>query len=139
MSVPESAETGRNQSLSDSLRTFWGVLVAILYARLDLATVELEEVGTHAVQVVVMSLAAIICIAMTIFFFLFFLVVFFWAQAALVLGIICIVGLLASVILVLIVRQMVLVRPKFLAQTLAELRRDVEGLRPKEKTGEIQS
>ena len=35
----------------------------------------------------------------------------------------------AAIVFVLIARSMILNRPKFLAQTLAELRSDVEGLR----------
>jgi hypothetical protein len=43
------------------------------------------------------------------------------------------------VIFVLIARHLILNRPKFLGQTLAELRRDVEALRPAAKTGETKS
>lgn len=123
-------------SLFSSLRSFWGVLIAILCTRLDLLTVELEEEANRAVQLIVVSLAAFLCIGMTIFFFLFFLIVVFWAHAAIVLGMVFTVCVLASVILILVARQMILNRPKFLSQTLTELRRDVEGLRPEVKTAE---
>jgi uncharacterized membrane protein YqjE len=129
MSVPESADSGQGSSLFSSLRSFWAVLISILSTRLDLASVELEETGTHALRTLMMGLAALLCLFMTIFFILFFLVVMFWPEAPLVLGIICIVCMLGSVSLFLATRQLLLTWPKFLAQTVAELKRDVEGLR----------
>jgi len=120
------------------LRSLWSVLLAILYTRLDLATVELEEVGTHAVRLLMLSLAALLCISMTIFFLLFFLVILSGTHLLLVLGIVCSLCIFASVGLVLATRHMVQNRPKFLAQTLAELRRDVEGLRSEIKAGKAQ-
>ncbi|SRR5260221_1781146 len=136
MSVPEGEGSGPNPGLFSSLRSFWSVLLAILYTRLDLATVELEEVGLHAMQVVVISLAALLCIGMTIFFFFFFLIVAFWDHAPLVVGIILIVCGTASATLALVARHLIVNRPKFLSQTLAELRRDVEGLRHDIKNAE---
>ncbi len=112
------------------MQSFWAVLIAILYTRLDLATVELEEIGTHTVQLIVVTLAALAAILMTVFFLLFFLVVTFWEQRIFVLGAVTAVSLLISVSLVLAARALIRNRPKFLAQTLAELRRDVEGIRP---------
>jgi uncharacterized membrane protein YqjE len=115
------------------------MLIAILYTRLDLATSELEEVATHAVQLVVVSLAALLCISTAFFFAMFFFLALFWEDRVLVLGIIFGIYFIASVIFVLIARHLILNRPKFLGQTLAELRRDVEALRPAAKTGETKS
>jgi len=137
MSVPEGEGSGQNLSLFSSLRSFWSVLLAILCTRLDLATVELEEVGTHGVRVIVISLAALLSISMTVFFLLCFLLVLAGTHLLLVLGIVCCVCVLTSIGLVLAARHMIQNRPKFLAQTLAELRRDVEGLRRDVKTGEV--
>ena len=129
MSVPESEGSGPNPGLFSSLRSFWSVLLAILYTRLDLATVELEEVGTHIVQVLLVCLAALICIGMTIFFLLFFVVVLSGKYLPEVLGLVCTLCIIASAGLVLAARYLIVNRPRFLSQTLAELRRDVEGLR----------
>ncbi|MCE0483395.1 MAG: phage holin family protein [Methylacidiphilales bacterium] len=139
MPAPEGAEKPAQPSLFDSLRVFWGVLVAIVYARLDLATLELEEAGTYAVKLILISLAALFCIALTIFFFLCFLVVLSGTHLLLVLGIICVTCLAVGAILVLAARKMIAARPKFLGQTLAELRKDVEKIRPDLKTTESKS
>jgi uncharacterized membrane protein YqjE len=130
MPVPENLDPGSSPGLFSNLRSFWGVLVAILYTRLDLATAELEESGTHALRLIVLSLAAVLAVVMSVFFLFFFLIVIFWDNREIVVGIILAVSVLFSAILCLIVRRMVVERPKFLGQTLAELRRDVEGLRP---------
>jgi len=136
MAAPESVDsgTGPNPSLYNSLRSFWGVLVAILYTRLDLATLELEEEATRAVQLVAVIMGALLCIGITLFFIMFFLVVAFWEQRVLVLGIICSVGVIGCAVLVLVARKMIIERPKFLSHTLAELKRDVERLKPVHKT-----
>ncbi|MCE0498336.1 MAG: phage holin family protein [Methylacidiphilales bacterium] len=130
MPVPENLDPGPSPGLFSNLRSFWGVLVAILYTRLDLATTELEESGTHAVRLIVVTLAAVLVIVMTFFFLFFFLIVVFWKEADVILGIVTIICVLSSTALVLVARHLILERPKFLAQTLAELRRDAESLRP---------
>jgi len=136
MADPESAGSGPRSSLFSSIRSFWGVLLAILYTRLDLVTVELEEEASRALQLIVVGLGAMFCVGLTVFFFLFFLVVAFWAEAVIILAVVSIISLLASVTLILAARHMVLTRPKFLSQTLAELRRDVEALRAEMKAAE---
>ena len=139
MSAPESVDSGANPSLFVSLRSFWGVIVAILYTRLDLVTLELEEEATRAVQLVAVIVAALLCLGMTIFFLLCFLVIISGSYLPLVLGIITGLCVIGTTVLVIVAKQMIENRPKFLSQTLAELRRDVEGLRPVTKTEEKSS
>jgi uncharacterized membrane protein YqjE len=139
MSVPGSVESGTNPTLFSSLRSFWSVLIAILYTRLDLLTVELEEEAKRAVQLVVISVAALLCASMAVFFLMFFLIALFWEHRLVVLGIVFGSYVLASLGLFLTARSMLLKRPKFLSQTLAELRLDVEGLRPAVKTEKAKS
>jgi len=140
MAAPESVESGASTGLFSSLRSFWGVLLTILYTRIDLATIELEEEVTRAVQLVIVTLAGVLCLSMAIFFLSLFVIAYYWyTHRFLVLGIVFGVYLLASVILLLVARYMLLNRPKFLSQTLTELRRDVEGLRTAAKTGEAKS
>jgi len=138
MSVPDSVEPGAPSGLFASLRSFWSVLLAILYTRLDLATAELEEEATRSIQLIIVTLAGMLCLSMAIFFLSLFIIAYYWyTHRLLVLGLVFGVYLIASVILLLISRSMLLNRPKFLSQTLTELRRDVEGLRAATiKTGE---
>jgi len=134
MAEPESVDPGAGPSLFSSLRSFWGVIVAIVYTRLDLLTLELEEEAVRAVQLVAVIIGALLCLGITVFFIMFFLVVAFWDERVLVFSIICSIGIIGTAALAFIARKMILERPKFLSHTLAELKRDVEGLRPKPET-----
>jgi uncharacterized membrane protein YqjE len=137
MSVPGKAESGGTPTLFLSLRSFWSVLVAILHTRLDLLTVELEEEAKRAVQLVVVGVTGLLCASMAVFFLMFFLIALFWENRLVVLGLVFGFYVIASLILFFIARSMILSRPKFLSQTLAELQRDVESLRPATKTEEV--
>jgi len=132
MPVPESAGSEPNPSLFSSLRSFWSVLVSILYTRLDLLTIELEEEAKRTVHLILVSLAGLLFGCMTVFFLMFLLIASFWdgPYRLLVLGIVFGINVLATLTLVLIARSLILKRPKFLSHTLAELRRDEESLRP---------
>jgi len=115
--------------LFNSLRSFGGVLLATLCTRFDLATVELEEQAIFAAQLVVAGLVAVICFSTAFFFLMMLLIAIFWAEKVLVISIILGVYLLGGIICVAVARAMVDNRPKLLEQTLAELRKDVDGLR----------
>jgi uncharacterized membrane protein YqjE len=134
MSMParDSARSDAPPALFASLRNFCSILVSIAYARLDLVTVELEEQAVHAVQLIVISLAGLLCVGTAIFFLMFLLIALVWdtAYRFLALGGVFVFYVIASLILILVARKMLLNRPKFFEQTLTELRRDVEGLRP---------
>jgi len=130
MPAPESIGPGASPGLFASLRSFWGVVVAILYTRLDLVTAELEDEGIRLVKFVGASLVSVLCLHTAFFFAMFFLLALVWdtEYRLWVLGGIFAVYFIAGIVLLLVARNMILGRPKFLAQTLAELRRDVEEL-----------
>jgi len=131
MPAPEGTGPGASTGLFASLRSFWSVLVAILYTRLDLVTSELEDEGIRLMKLLVAGLFSLLCFFTAFFWATFLLLAIFWDTSyrlgvlAGIFGIYFIVG----VVLFIIAYRMILNRPKFLAQTLAELRRDVEGLR----------
>jgi uncharacterized membrane protein YqjE len=130
MSVPEGSGSGASPSLFASLRSFWNVVVAILYTRLDLVTAELEDEAVRGLKLILAGLLSVLSLFMAFFFAMYLLIAMFWDTEyrlwviSGILGIYC----LAGAILFLIARNMILTRPRFLAQTLAELRRDVDGL-----------
>jgi uncharacterized membrane protein YqjE len=131
MSVPEDTGSGASPGLFGSLRSFWSVLIAILYTRLDLVTAELEDEAIRGIKLIAAGLFGLLCLGAAFFFAMFFLLAFFWNTPYLfwVLGGIFGIYFVAGIVLLLVARNMILSRPKFLSQTLAELRRDVEGLR----------
>jgi uncharacterized membrane protein YqjE len=130
MSVPEGTSSGPIPSLFASVRSFWSVIIAILYTRLDLVTAELEDEAHRGVKLIIFGLVSVLCLFMAFFFALFFVLALFWdtVYRLWVLGGIFGIYFVAGVGLLFVARDMLLKRPRFLSQTLAELRRDVEGL-----------
>ena len=130
MPAPEGTGSAPGPSLFASLRSFWSVLLAILYTRLDLVTAELGDEAIRAVKVLLAGVIAVMAFA-TAFFFVNFLIIAafwdteyrYWAMT----GIIA-VYLLIGLASILAISKMIRNRPRFLSQTIAELRRDVEGL-----------
>jgi len=131
MSVPEGTGSGTTPGLFASVRSFWSVLLAILYTRLDLVTAELEDEAIRAIKLIVAGLVSLLCLFTAFFWAMFLLLALFWdtEYRLPVLGIIFGIYFVAGIGLLLVARNMILTRPKFLSQTIAELRRDVEGLR----------
>lgn len=133
--MPETGPTvsAAKPNLFASVRSLWGVLLATLYTRIDLITTELEEEAIRVVQLIVIGVAGLVCLSTAVFFLMFLLVALFWDNRLLVLSLVCGGYLLVGIILLGVAWQIVLKRPKFLAHTLTELRRDVEGLHPSGK------
>jgi uncharacterized membrane protein YqjE len=131
MSVPEGTGSGAGPGLFTSLRSFWSVLLAILYTRLDLVTAELEDEGVRALKFIVAGLISLLALITAFFWAMFFILALFWdtEYRLLVIVIIFAIYFVVGVILFFVARNMILNRPRFLSQTIAELRRDVEGLK----------
>jgi uncharacterized membrane protein YqjE len=129
MSVPEDTGSSASPGLFATLRSFWSVLLAILYTRLDLVTAELEDEAIRALKLVAAGLVSLLSLFAAFFWATFLLLAFFWDTHRLrALGVIFLIYLIIGVVLFLVARKMIQNRPKFLSQTIAELRRDVEGL-----------
>jgi uncharacterized membrane protein YqjE len=124
-----SPDTG--PGLFASVRSFWSVMLAILYTRLDLATAELEDGALRVVKMLAAAFIALISFHAAFFFVMLFILAAAWDnyEARLwVIGGIFAVYLIVGFVCVSIVRNMIASRPRFFSQTVAELRRDVEGL-----------
>jgi len=131
MSDPEGSGSDASPSLFASLRSFWSVLLAILYTRLDLVTAELEDEGFRALKFIVAGLISLLSLFAAFFFATYFIIAFFWDNFEYrmwAIGGIFAVYFIVGVALLLVARNMIMNRPRFLSQTIAELRRDVEGL-----------
>src|SRR5476651_1655164 len=122
MSVPEGAGSGASPGLFASLRSFWSVLLAILYTRLDLVTSELEDEGIRLVKFIVAGLVSLLCLFTAFFWAMFFLLALVWdtEYELPVLGLIFALYFVAGLGLFFFARHLILSRPKFLSQTLAE-------------------
>jgi uncharacterized membrane protein YqjE len=125
-----SPDTG--PGLFASVRSFWSVLLAILYTRLDLASAELEDGAVRVAKLVVAALVALASFHAAFFFLMLFVLAAAWDnyEARLwVIGGIFALYLIVGFVYAAIARNMIASRPRFFSQTIAELRRDVEGLK----------
>lgn len=124
------AEANSGPSLFASLRSFWSVLLAILYTRLDLATVELQDQGIRVIKLLLSGLVAVLLLITAFFFLNFWIIAAFWSTPyrLLVIGLVFAVYLAGGIIAAGMAGAMMKTWPGFLSQTIKELRRDVEGL-----------
>jgi uncharacterized membrane protein YqjE len=129
MPDPQGGGTDSGPGLFVSLRSFWSVLLAILYTRLDLCTTELQDQGIRVVKLLLAGLIAVIALVTAFFFANVWIIAAFWyTNRLLAIGIIFGLYLLIGLIAVLAARNLVAAWPGFLSQTIKELRKDVEGL-----------
>lgn len=117
-------------SIFDSAGRFGASLLAMLQTRAELASVELQEEAQRALRYLVLSLAALFMAAMTVILITFFVILLFWDDnpltAVAMLAVLYGAGAFA---LMAKVKSEIRSRPALLAQTLAELRKDVECMR----------
>jgi uncharacterized membrane protein YqjE len=130
MPAPEGSGPGESPGLFASIRSFWSVVAAIFYTRLDLLTTELEDEATRAVRMVISGAISLLAFHTAFFFAMLFILAAYWDThyRLWVIGGIFGVYLIIAVAAALAVRNMLLNRPKFLSQTITELRRDAETL-----------
>src|SRR5450631_3881214 len=113
MSAPEGTGSGATPSLFASLRSFWSVLLAILYTRLDLVTAELEDEAVRAVKLAVAGVIAVLAFVTAFFFANFLLIVAFWhtVYRLWVIAGVTAAYLLIGLVAVLALRSMITKRP----------------------------
>jgi uncharacterized membrane protein YqjE len=132
MADPQGGNAGPapGPSLFASLRSFWSVLLATLYTRLDLATVELQDQGVRAFKLVLFAFAAVLSLHAAFFFAMFLIIAACWETPYRfwVIGGIFGVYAIATAIFAFAAYNIITNWPGFLGQTIKELRRDVDGL-----------
>jgi uncharacterized membrane protein YqjE len=127
-----ASESGtRNVGLLNSLRRALSTLVEIVHDRVELISTELEEQKLRAARIAVASFLTLFFLSLAIIFGTLAVVVVFWETYRLaVLGSFAALYLALGVIAALVWRARSRARPRLLAATLAELRRDRDELRP---------
>jgi uncharacterized membrane protein YqjE len=121
-----------------SVRAFWRVLIATLHTRLDLLTAELEEEAIRAGYLVGAGIAGVMALHGALLFGLLWLLAAVWDMPyrLWVIGGIFLVYLVLGIGLLFYAWNLIACRPRFLGQTLTELKKDMEGLqtpiKPKE-------
>jgi uncharacterized membrane protein YqjE len=123
------AEDYREAGLFASLRRMLATLIELAHTRLELVSVEVEEQIGYAASVLLWSIAAIFFGSIAVLTLAFTIVIAFWdGHRLLAAGLVTGAFALVAVVAVLVVRSRLRHRPRVLAATVSELRRDVAAL-----------
>lgn len=120
-----SEEAGRKGGLLSSLRCLTSTLIEVLYTRVELFAVELDEERRRITRALWLAAMGAFCLSLGILLAVLFLVVLFWdTHRLLVLGILAFGFLVAGIAALLTFRARLADRTRLFSQTLEELRRD---------------
>ena len=118
-------ETGRSESLLDSLRNLVRTFLAIVETRIEIFASEIDEERTRLARIALLAAVAAFCLGLAMILLVFFLVVLFWeSDRLLAIGVLAGVFAAGGIAACLGLRAAISKRPKFLSATLAELRKD---------------
>lgn len=129
-SAPEDA--GHSESLLESLRGLAKTFIALVQTRIELFASEVDEERTRLARIVVLAVVALFCLGLAVVLGVLLVAVLFWEDNRLLaLGVLAGLFALAGIVALVMLRSDIRRRPKFLAATLAELRKDEKELERK--------
>ena len=128
--APEDA--GHSESLLESLRGLAKTFIALVQTRIELFASEVDEERTRLARIVVLAVVALFCLGLAVVLGVLLVAVLFWENNRLLaLGVLAGLFALAGIVALVMLRSDIRRRPKFLAATLAELRKDEKELERK--------
>lgn len=109
-----------------SLKAYFATWVDLLAVRVELLSTELEEEKQRLQQMLILGLAAAVCLAFGAFLATLFVVALFWETdyRLTVLGVLTLLYLAAGGVVAVIMARKSKSRPKLLSATLGELAKD---------------
>jgi uncharacterized membrane protein YqjE len=120
---------GGSKGLLESLTILAGTLVAIAHTRLDLLSADLEEERAHLFSLLVLALAALLCLGIGVVLATILLVVAFWdAHRLLVLGALAGFFLAVGMAVLAFAMHKARTKPRLFAASLSELFKDRQQL-----------
>jgi uncharacterized membrane protein YqjE len=120
-----SEDTGHSESLLESLRGLAKTFIALVQTRIEIFASEIDEERTRLARVVLLAVIAAFCLGLALVLFVLLVAVIFWdSNRLLAIGIIAGLFALGALAALLALRSTLRQRPKLLAATLAELRKD---------------
>lgn len=118
-------EAGHTEGLLDSLRKLASTFVALLQTRIEIFASELDEERARLARTVVLAVVGAFCLGLATVLLVLLIVVIFWdTNRLLAIGVIAGLFALGALAALVALRSTVRQRPKFLAATIAELRKD---------------
>jgi uncharacterized membrane protein YqjE len=125
-------DTGRAEGLLESLRSVAKTFVALVQTRIEIFASEIDEERARLAKIAVLAVIAAFCLGLAVVLLVLLVVVVFWdSNRLLAIGVIAALFALGSLAALLGLRSVIRQRPKFLAATLAELRKDAKELERK--------
>jgi uncharacterized membrane protein YqjE len=118
-------ESGRAEGLFESMRNLAKTFLAVLQTRLEIFASEIDEQRTLLARIAVLSGIAAFCLGLAVILLVLFVAVLFWdTNRLLAIGAMAGVFATGGIVACLMLRSAITGRPKLLAATLAELRKD---------------
>lgn len=128
--MSDSGGAPRGEPATSAVRSVVRSLLSFAETRARIAASEFEEQLLRLLEVAVWAVAALFLIAIALLLIAFFIVLVFWdSNRLLATGLLAGLFSTAAGFSVLMVRNCMAARPKFLAATLAELEKDRERMR----------
>ncbi|HZT62712.1 MAG TPA: phage holin family protein [Burkholderiales bacterium] len=125
-------EAGHTESLLESLRSLAKTFIALVQTRIEIFASEVDEERTRLARIMVLALTGLFCIGIAVVLFVLLIAVLFWENNRLLaIGVLAVLFAFSGLVALLVLRSEVRQRPKFLAATLAELRKDEKELEVK--------
>jgi uncharacterized membrane protein YqjE len=125
-------EAGHTESLLESLRNLAKTFVALVQTRVEIFASEIDEERTRLARIVVLAMLVLFCFGLAVVLLVLLIAVLFWdTNRLLAIGVLAGVLALGGLAALLALRSAIVQRPKFLAATLAELRKDEKELERK--------
>ena len=128
--MTEPERSGRfTPGLFDSLRHALATLIELVYTRLELVGVEIEATVRHSLNLLLWSMIAIFSATLSILMLVLTVLIAFWdTHRMLAAGAITAFFAIAALAAVAVVRHRIRTRPRLLAGSIAELKRDAAAL-----------
>ena len=124
-----SEEPGRAEGLFESLRNLARTSLAIVQTRIEIFASEIDEERTRLARIVVLAMVVLFCFGLAVVLLVLLIAVLFWdTNRLLAIGVLAGVFAVSGLAALLALRSAIVQRPKFLAATLAELRKDEKEL-----------
>jgi uncharacterized membrane protein YqjE len=118
-------ESGHATGLLESLRNLGKTFLAVLQTRLEIFASEIDEQGALLARIAVLAAVAALCLGLAVILVVLFVAVLFWdTNRLLAIGAMAAVFLAGGITAVLVLVATIRRRPRLLAATLAELRKD---------------
>jgi len=122
-------EAGHTEGLLESLRNLAKTFVALVQTHIEIFASEIDEERVRLARIVVLAMVVLFCLGLAVVLLVVLMAVVVWdTNRLLAIGVLAGVFALGGLAALLALRAAIVQRPKFLAATLAELRKDEKEL-----------